>query len=140
MSFITLEDFTGSVEVIVFPDLYQRQEDLFQVDRLLIINGKTDLKEEEEVKVLAESAIPLPKQPKQLFLKIRPQHNIGFLFDLKRVLSEEEGTIPVYLFFEKERKMVLLEEKFWAAEDPRIMRRLEKLLGSNSVNIRQLAT
>lgn len=140
MSFITLEDLTGSVEVIVFPDLYQRQEDLFQVDRLLIINGKTDFKEEEEVKVLAESAIPLPKQPKQMFLKISPHHNIGYLLDLKRVLSEKEGSIPVYLFFEKERKMILLEEKFWAAEDPRICRRLEKLLGVNAVTIQQLAT
>ncbi len=140
MSFITLEDLTGSVEVIVFPELYQRQEDLFQVDRLLIINGKTDFKEEEEIKLLADSAIPLPRQPKQMFLKIGSGHDMGYLLDLKRVLSEKEGNIPVYLLFEREKKMVLLEEKFWAAEDPHICRCLEKLLGAGAVTIRQLAT
>ncbi len=138
MSFITLEDLTGSVEVIVFPDLYQRQEALFQTDRLLIINGKTDQKEEEEVKVLAESVIPLPKQPTQMFLKIGPQHDINYLIELKQILSKKEGSIPVYLIFERENKMVLLEEKFWAAEDPRICRRLEKVLGKDRVILEQL--
>ena len=40
MAFITLEDLTGSVEVIVFP-IFMSGRELFQVDRLLIINGRS---------------------------------------------------------------------------------------------------
>ena len=88
MAFITLEDLTGSVEVIVFSDLYEKQTALFQEDSLLIIKGRTDIKEEEEPKIIAESATPLPREPKQLLLKLGDRRDLALLARLKQILLE----------------------------------------------------
>ena len=55
MVFATLEDLTGSVEVVVFPRVYQENPDLWQADRIVCISGRPQEKDG-EMKLLAESA------------------------------------------------------------------------------------
>jgi DNA polymerase-3 subunit alpha len=59
----------GSVEIIVFSDLYERRGEIFQEDSPLMVKGKVDLKEEEEPKIIAESAVLLPRATRQLLSK-----------------------------------------------------------------------
>ncbi|NLY39711.1 MAG: DNA polymerase III subunit alpha [Firmicutes bacterium] len=138
MAFITLEDLTGSVEVIVFSDLYEKQTALFQEDSLLIIKGRTDIKEEEEPKIIAESATPLPREPKQLLLKLGDRRDLALLARLKQILLEEAGPMPVCLYFAREKKLILLPEKYWVRDDPECRRRLELLLGEDAVKLEDL--
>ena len=53
MAFITLEDFSGSVECVVFSDLYERAKKNICTDSIVIVKGKTSNKEE-ETKILAQ--------------------------------------------------------------------------------------
>lgn len=66
MAFVRLEDLTGSLEVIVFPKILQKYNDLFATDKILVIEGKVNVKdmvsEEEgesvtrsEAKIIADS-------------------------------------------------------------------------------------
>ena len=72
MAFATLEDLTGSVEVIVFSNLYEKNRELIIEDQPIIIRGRTDIKDEydqkKEVKIIAEEVAPLPLKSKQLFI------------------------------------------------------------------------
>ena len=138
MAFLTLEDLTGSVEVIVFSDLYQRRSELIQEDNLLIIKGKTDLKEEENAKIIAEAISALPREPKQMYLKVRAGQPMESLLDLKRVLQEHRGGMPVYLYFENKKKMILLSEDYWVEDNPALQEKLLKLLGPGTVKCQEL--
>ncbi len=137
MAFVRLEDLTGSVEVVVFSDLYEKHLDLFKEDSLLIIKGRTDIKEEEDPKLIAESVTPLTQKTKQLLLKISADRDIGCLVRLKQLLLAEQGQIPVYLYFEKKKRMLLLEEEYWAQDNGECLQRLEDLLGPDTVKIRE---
>jgi DNA polymerase III alpha subunit len=53
MAFITLEDFSGSVECVVFSDLYEKARRDICVDSIVIVKGRTSSKEE-EVKLIAQ--------------------------------------------------------------------------------------
>ncbi|MCX5801077.1 MAG: DNA polymerase III subunit alpha [Candidatus Eisenbacteria bacterium] len=53
MAFITLEDFSGSVECLVFSDLYEKARRDICVDSILIVKGRTSSKEE-EIKLIAQ--------------------------------------------------------------------------------------
>jgi len=53
MAFITLEDFSGSVECLVFPDLYEKARKDIYVDSIVIVKGRTSAKEE-EIKLIAQ--------------------------------------------------------------------------------------
>ena len=58
MAYLRIEDLTGSVEVIVFPDLYQTSAPLFQQDIPLLINGMLD-RGDKGLKLKATMIMPL---------------------------------------------------------------------------------
>jgi len=133
MAFIRLEDLTGTVEVVVFSDLYEKHADLFKEDSLVVIKGRTDLKEDEEPKLIAEAVTALPRDIKQLFIKVGAEIEIGCLVRLKKILQEEKGLVPVSICFEKEKKVLQLEEEYWTSGDECVRQRLESLLGPGTV-------
>lgn len=56
MAFVTIEDDTAEIEVIVFTVLFLGKRELFVTDSPLIIKGRVTQKEDEYPKVIAESA------------------------------------------------------------------------------------
>jgi DNA polymerase-3 subunit alpha len=62
MAFLTLEDLTGSVEVVVFPRLYEQQAYVLKRDAVLLLRGKVDI-QEQTAKFLVEEVLPLPPSP-----------------------------------------------------------------------------
>lgn len=57
MAFVKLEDLTGSVEVIVFPRVYAPNKEFLILDKIILVTGKVDFKDERPM-VLAEKIIP----------------------------------------------------------------------------------
>ncbi len=55
MAFVTLEDLSGSIEVIVFPRLFAERSDLLTSNDPLIIQGKLQTDEENGAKIIADS-------------------------------------------------------------------------------------
>ena len=58
MAFLTLEDLTGSCEVVVFPQVYRRHFSLLDLKVPLLLKGKLN-NNGEETKILAEEIQPL---------------------------------------------------------------------------------
>ncbi len=59
MAFVDIEDMYGAVEVVVFPNVYERCLSDVSEDRVVAIRGKVDVKEEEAPKILAESIVDI---------------------------------------------------------------------------------
>ena len=57
MAFITLEDLVGSVEVLVFPKLYEQYSELLNADEKLFIEGRVSVEDDKPSKLLAEKAV-----------------------------------------------------------------------------------
>ncbi|HPU01663.1 MAG: DNA polymerase III subunit alpha [Firmicutes bacterium] len=138
MAFVRLEDLSGSVEIIVFSDLYERRGDIFREDNPVLVKGKVDIKEEEEPKIIAESAVMLPRAGRQLFLKISPGTHRQTLAKLRQLLQGAKGDMPVFIYFEREKKMILLDESCQATEDTAFLEQLEQLLGPGCVKVEEL--
>jgi DNA polymerase-3 subunit alpha len=62
MAFVTLEDLTGSVEVLVFPRVYEQHAEVLKRDAVVLLRGRVDV-EEQATKLLCEEVIPLPPTP-----------------------------------------------------------------------------
>ncbi|HZR46331.1 MAG TPA: DNA polymerase III subunit alpha, partial [Candidatus Manganitrophaceae bacterium] len=112
MAYLRVEDLTGSVEVIVFPDLYQTSAPLFQQDIPLLINGTLD-RGEKGIKLKATAVFPL-QQPSSaepatateakddaasrylitLSAEKVPPSKVGIL---KEILLQFPGALPVFL-------------------------------------------
>lgn len=133
MAFVKIEDLTGSVELVVFPDLFERYSSLLEEDNLIVVEGRTDLKEEEDVKILVEALRPLQHEDKYYRLELSEDSDDALLASLKDLLVAESGNIPVCIYFKNEKKTLMLEEDFWVRDHPSCRERLEELLGRNSV-------
>ena len=110
MSFLRVEDFTGDVEVIVFSDIHERCQSDLQEDRVVLIRGYTDFKEEEEVKIISKEITIFPAETMQLVVRIRSDISIDEMIALKNILTSFSGNTPVYLYFEKNGKMLLTSQ------------------------------
>lgn len=53
MAFVTLEDLTGSCEVIIFPKTYEQVHFLLKRDSVIVVRGKVDIMEQ-QAKILAD--------------------------------------------------------------------------------------
>jgi DNA polymerase III subunit alpha len=134
MAFVKLEDLTGSVELVVFPDLFENRCSLLEEDNLLLVEGRTDLKEEEDVKIIVDSLGPLNLEKKYYRLIIDGDHDQSVLQSLKDTLVAENGEIPVCLYFRNDNKTLMLQEEYWVRDHPTCRERLESLLGAGSVS------
>lgn len=59
MAFLTLEDLYGTIEVMIFPKVYERFSRLFEKDAVLRARGRISAKEDEMPKLLMDSAYPM---------------------------------------------------------------------------------
>ena len=59
MAFVDMEDLLGAVEVVVFPNVYERYADAVAEDKIVSISGTINFKEGEVPKLLAEKIVDL---------------------------------------------------------------------------------
>ncbi|MEW5921651.1 MAG: DNA polymerase III subunit alpha [Bacillota bacterium] len=135
MCFMQLEDLTGEVEVIIFSDLYERHQNELQEDRVILLSGQTDLKEEESVKIIAREITFLPQEPRQFCIRIDEERPLRELVDLRELLVSYHGAVPVYLYLNRSGKLVLTGQECWVKEDEELCWKIEELLGPGCVRI-----
>ena len=109
MCFIKLEDLSGTIECIVFSNLYSEKALLIQSGNVILIRGRLSLREDKEPSVICESIEPNPKnivheeQPKKkkrsgVFIRVKDKNDsrLKKLETLKKIFP---GNFPVYCYF-----------------------------------------
>ncbi len=61
MAFLQVEDLTGETEVIVFPGVYRKVNEIMQEDALVVIRGRLQIRENEDPRLLASDITPLER-------------------------------------------------------------------------------
>ncbi|MBP3895090.1 MAG: hypothetical protein J6D07_01350, partial [Mogibacterium sp.] len=59
MARMTLEDFDGVIDVIVFPKVFERRRNLIQNDMIVAVSGRVSFKDENDAEILAEDVVPI---------------------------------------------------------------------------------
>ncbi len=55
MAFVSLDDLQGSFETIVFESVYMRYEQYLEEDKIILIEGRLSIREDEEPKIIAQN-------------------------------------------------------------------------------------
>jgi DNA polymerase-3 subunit alpha len=101
MAFLTLEDRDGSVEVVIFADVFQASQPLLERDEPLLLVG-TVQQEEKGAKVLAQRLLSLADAKEQMTQAVRvrlPLERVSRdrLEDLKAILERHRGECRAYI-------------------------------------------
>jgi len=108
MAFFTLQDLTGSIEVLVFPKTMEKVLPFLENDRIIQVSGKMSDKDE-EFKLLADDIQILPndelygmalsemEKGKGVTLHMQSLANMEALQTIKEILQQFPGNAQVYL-------------------------------------------
>ena len=103
LHFLRIEDYTGSVEVIVFADVHARFERQIFKGGLVLVRGRI-AKEAYQARLVAEDVMFLEEAAEKLATSVRIYLSVeGFssesLGDLQQLFKSQPGPCPVYLHF-----------------------------------------
>ena len=137
MAFITLEDLYGSVECIVFPATYDKYNRYIQEDAPVIIDGRLSISEVEDTKIICEKISQLNVYKKEkIYIKISKTSGSNLFSDIKTILKRYPGSVPVYIYLEKENKSFIAGRDLWIKlDDNSAIAELQKLLGEENVKV-----
>jgi DNA polymerase-3 subunit alpha len=130
MAFVDLEDMSGKIEIIVFPNLYTQVKDLIVEGKIVQVSGKLSDKDGEP-KLLADSLKELNGQttPQGASVTIKiPANATDELFEqLKTLFETSPGNMNVNLMI-KEQKV---KTPFKIALTDELKSKIKELIGSN---------
>ena len=142
MATFILEDLSGRIEVVVFPDSYKKFYDCLREDSLVWVRGRF-LGEGESRRIHLLEILPLAeafqKQAKRVILRIfLPGIEETIFEELKNMLAKHQGQCP--LLFELEtphsyRMVVRSVDIQGVSPSEEMTKNIENLLGENSVFI-----
>jgi DNA polymerase-3 subunit alpha len=161
MAFATLEDLTGSVEVIVFPKTYEDAHLTLKRDAVVVVRGRLDVADQ-QVKVLADGVFPLeplpvvavatpapvpaasmtpapaPAQPRDATLHVlvdADRHGEDGLVRLHELLGRHRGDRPVVLTIRADGRDVKLQAGgVRVTPGPAVVQEIEGLLGPSTAS------
>ncbi|MFA9558728.1 DNA polymerase III subunit alpha [Evansella sp. AB-rgal1] len=141
MAFVKISDETGELDITVFPDQYESYRLKLQKGELLFIEGKIQEHKGDKKLVLDKCALISSLKQKQaeaqqpkLYVKISFVHEKqGALEELKILLEEDPGEIPVILVYERTNQAKYLSEMWNVSGSDRLLLKLKALLGKKNV-------
>ena len=132
MAILTLEDFNGKMEIVVFPKVYRDAARLLYQENAISVEGKLSI-DERERKIQALKIKPLQEVPPDLHIKIMKKDENGIVQKgLKQIFESFSGDTPVYLHLIDSGKMIKVERCFWVdGKNAGVYQALDDLLGEN---------
>ncbi len=138
MAFVQMEDFYGEVEVIVFPNIFERYGSLLREDAIIAVKGTLNFKEDEAPKLLADTITDVKTLlPKDELVKIKIPHDLPqgeTLAKIKEMMMKNKGKTPVIIYLHG-NKAVKTSEDLWVEKSDALLTGLQELLGSENVKI-----
>ncbi|MEA1940439.1 MAG: DNA polymerase III subunit alpha, partial [Candidatus Caldatribacteriota bacterium] len=145
MAFINLEDLEGTIEVIVFPKVYEKNNNKIKKDEILVIEGSLDITEG-KVKLISKNISALNEykknkksnfkvrneKPQKMFKEIHIEINAtrnksDMLTKLKEVFIKYQGSSQVILHFKGQRKSIIhtIDRKYSVTINQKMIREIE---------------
>lgn len=153
MAFLEAEDMYGSVNVLVFPKLYEQYQESLKQGAVLKFIGRVSVKESGEVDVIADRFEQLPKgkanfeteksktesSPKSetkykkgLYLRVASMQNEKYIA-VRKILDDFKGIVPVIIKETDTGKAFCSPQQSWVSVNEQLLLRICDILGQNNV-------
>ncbi|SDW97135.1 DNA polymerase-3 subunit alpha [Marininema mesophilum] len=155
MAFVTLEDFSHQVELVVFPTTLRQYRTLLQLDRPIWVSGRVNHHEKgvklipgtiEDLERVATHA-PQKRTIKsrtprvEAYIRIsREKEGTAAMAALHKVLASYEGTVAVRLYYESTGKVLALPvAKYGIRPSAACKAHVEEILGMQSFRLKEVS-
>ena len=136
MAYLTLEDYTNDIEIVVFPRQFYDVADLLTEDRPLVVQGRVDVTDK-GVKVIADRIWPMEGYRTEYFIMTTAA--LATAENRKRLRAaaqEHHGEHAAHLYLTDLRRNTDLGPEFWMDGTPEATAAVEAIFGAGSVRER----
>lgn len=140
IAFLTVEDFTGTVECLVFNDAFQMCGSYMEADLPLLIRGRLATREDQKPKLRVEEATPLERVRETgqltLHLAVSGTSDSSLLDGLREILAVYPGSSPVWLHVDHQSlEGVQMRLRSRVSPSDPLLSALERSLGKGAIRI-----
>lgn len=131
MAFCSLEDMSGSIEMIIFPNIYKDVKNIIENDTLVMVNGNLQ-SSDDELKLIVSNIKEIDENSfKNLYIKMEyVRYN-----KIRKDLMSNHGSTPVIIYFYDKKKTVKLDKSLWIDQNSDIINYLKLKLGKDNVKL-----
>ena len=136
MAFLTIEDLVGTVEVVVFPKDYEKNQNYLVEENKVFVKGRVSEEDDAASKLICESIIPFEQTKKELWLQFENKEK--FLKDermLYEMMAGSDGEDQVIIYCKAERAIKRLPANRNVHIEPGLLSRLTNYLGESCVKV-----
>lgn len=136
MAFLTVEDLTGSVEIIVFPKDYERYNRFLNDEEKIFVVGHATVEEEQDGKVICERIVPFDDTRKELWLQFPTKSDFAEkeqqVYD---ILRDSDGNDEVVIYISDVKAFKRLPRNRAVGTNSVLLARLTEFLGEKNVKV-----
>lgn len=133
MAVFTIEDLTGAIEVVAFPDAWSKSSDIIQNDSKVLLHGKVNIRDDER-KILLTSVTPLSKIP-YLEIKVYNDTSMVKLVSMRSILQEFPGETPVILNYIDSQLEIVAGKDYWIQTNDGVIDKLKQMFNNESIQM-----
>jgi DNA polymerase III subunit alpha len=140
MAFVTIEDFTGRAECIVFSDPYAKYQQILVPESLVLVTGKGELNGD-TLRILVNDVMPLEKAKEKLAKGIILSVDVDDLREetivrLRGVMERHKGNCPCFFRVRDARSVKVFQStKFHVEPNDLFLAGVREVLGPDSVRL-----
>jgi DNA polymerase-3 subunit alpha len=140
MATISLEDLTGTSEILVFTDVLEKYSRLIVKESKIVISARVTKREEEEPKFIAVELYTIEEAKsafaKSLWISLNDKINGDTLDALENIFASHSGNVPIYFKVDDggETK-VLRSRRYRLNTSPEVLKQVQDMLGRDRVKI-----
>ena len=136
MAFLTLEDLVGTVEVIVFPNSYEKYSSLLNEDEKVFITGRANVEEDKNGKIICEQITSFDSVKRELWLQFSTKEEFEAKEqELYGKLHDSDGRDSVVIYISSIKAMKRLPNNYNICVNQEIVNNLTNFLGENNVKV-----
>ncbi len=111
MAFVRVEDDTGSLDLVIFPKIFQRTRDVWVESNAVLVSGRVDFRDDSPSILVEtiETKDSAARANNQLFIKIPKNTESNQIKKLRKLLLENPGEQKVTLVFEGKKQRIVLQ-------------------------------
>ena len=138
MAFLNLEDLYGSVEVVVFPNDYERNKAYLNEEEKILVRGRVSASEDQQAKVICEKITPLRQPARQLWLQFATKQD--FLTNEQKIydiIVNHDGNDEIIIFCKAEKAIKKLPRANNIRINDDVLEAFKAVFGESNVRITQ---
>ena len=136
MAYITIEDLTGTVEVIIFPRDYEKYQRFLNADEKVFVVGRASVEDDKDGKIICERIVPFDETGCDLWFQFGTMEEYKekekVLMD---ILRDSDGNDEVVIYVASPKAIKRLGKNYTVGVNDELLQTLHAFMGEKNVKV-----